>query len=69
MEIDIAIDVLSSVKRASKDIGLSEEEIVRRAVIIYLRNLRKQSDLNKEISSWEEAGEYDSNSFFDRYNL
>ena len=69
MEIDISNELSKNVGIAARKMGLSEEEVVARAVMIYLKNLKEYADLQREIDGWEEAGTEDADNFFRVNNL
>ena len=69
MEITIPNNLLKNIERASRDLGLSKEEVVAKAVLLYLRNLKEFEELNSELEQWEEAGINDSNEFFEKRDL
>ena len=69
MEITISNNLLKNVEKASRDLGLSKEEVVARAVLLYLRNLKEFEELNSELEQWEEAGIIDSKEFFEKNEL
>lgn len=56
MEIEISKDISENLERASKEFGLNEEEIILRAIKLYLYSIREQLSLKEEIEAWEIAG-------------
>mgnify|MGYP001560223214 CR=1 FL=1 len=56
MEIEIPKEIDSNMENVSKEIGLSKEEIVARALVLYLANLKDYLFLKEEMSDWEETG-------------
>jgi hypothetical protein len=69
MEIELTKDVMRNVKIASEELGISEKEVVVRAVLLYLRNVKEFEALQEEMKEWEEAGIEDANNFFQKHNL
>jgi len=43
----------AQLKSASKKLGFKEQEIVRRAVLVYLDSLEKQASLKQEMEAWD----------------
>ena len=69
MEIEISKNIKTNIEKAAKELGLSEKEVIVKALTLYFRNLEQYLMLQKEINEWEEAGIEDSNNFFERNNL
>ena len=69
MEIEISKNIKTNIEKAAKELGLSEKEIIVKALNSYFRNLKQYLMLQKEINEWEEVGIEDSNNFFERNNL
>jgi hypothetical protein len=56
MEINLSNDILKNIEKASKELNIPKNEVVARAVLLYLRNLKAFESLQDEIEEWEEAG-------------
>ena len=41
----------------SKVLGVDENELVNRAVLLFLKNVREQTDLQEEINAWNAASD------------
>lgn len=59
MEIEISPELLKNMEKASKELNLNEEELIVRAIKLYLNNIRDQLELREEMDAWEEASEED----------
>lgn len=53
MQIQISKNIDKKIKEASKLLGLDEEEIVDRAILLYLDNIEKYVEFKKEIREWD----------------
>lgn len=53
MEVEIPLQLRRNITKASKELGLSNEEIVSKAVLMYLKNLKEFKSLYKEMREWE----------------
>lgn len=53
MEIEIQKDTSEKVGKASELLGIGKEEIIDRALLLYLDNLSKYLDLKEEIKEWD----------------
>lgn len=69
MEIEISKDISENLKQASQELGLSKEELITRAVKLYLLSMKKYLELKEEMSDWEEAGVEDASSFLETNSL
>jgi hypothetical protein len=69
MEINISNEILTNIERASKELGLTEKEVVTRALILYLKNLKEYTKLQEELDELEELSFEDTNDFFETNNL
>ena len=69
MEIEISKDISENVTQASKELGLSKEELIARAIKLYLLSMKKYIKLKEEMLDWEEAGIEDANNFLEESNL
>lgn len=63
MEVKLSNETNSDIETVSKEMGLSKEEIVARALKLYLSNLKEYLDLKEEIYTWEEAATEDFSSW------
>ncbi len=57
MEIELPKDVNKKLLEAANLLDLGEEEIVNRAVLIYLDNIQKYLALKKETKAWDEMSD------------
>ena len=53
MEVEISEDVSRKVNEASRILGVDEQEIVDRALLVYLDNMNKYLQLKKEMEVWD----------------
>ena len=53
MEIQMSGTVGAQLRSASKKLGFKEQELVRRAVLVYLDSLEKQRSLKQEMEDWD----------------
>ncbi len=60
MDINLSNEVSLSIENASREVGLSKEEIISRAIKLYLASLKGYLSLKEEMCAWEEAGIQDS---------
>lgn len=56
MEVEISEDVSKNIEKASRELGLDQKELIRRAVRFYLHNLIEEKSLKEELEAWENAG-------------
>ena len=57
MEVKISREIKEKLKDASEKLGFNENEIVERAVLIYLDMIKKQIDLSKEFKDWDKLSD------------
>lgn len=57
MQINIPKETKKKVEAASKTLGFREDEIINRAVLLYLDNIEKYLELKKELKEWDELSE------------
>ena len=69
MEIEVPKELLENIKTASKELGLSEKEIIAMALNLYLRNIKDYASLREEINAWEESGAQDYGNFLEKNSL
>jgi len=53
MEVVIAKDTSVKIKEVSEALGIEKEEVVDRAILLYLDNIDKYLDLKKEMKEWD----------------
>ena len=63
MQVQTSKDVDKKIKEASKVLGMTEEEIVDRAILLYLDNMEKYLELKKEFKAWDNLSDEALNSF------
>ena len=63
MDINLSNEIKLNMETASKEIGLSKEEIISRAITLYLASLKGYLSLKEEMYAWEEAGIEDINTW------
>lgn len=69
MEIELTKETLTVLDHLSRESGMSRKDIISRAISNYIKSLRNQKKLKKELSTWEKAGLEDSEAFLSRNNL
>ncbi len=55
--VQISEGAYSEVKHASTMLGFNEQDIVERAIVIYLDIIQKQVELKKEFQEWDELSD------------
>ena len=63
MQVQTSKDVDKKIKEASKVLGLKEEEIVDRAILLYLDSMEKYLELKKEFKAWDNLSDEALNNF------
>jgi hypothetical protein len=53
MKIELSKDMNKRLLEVANLLDLDEDEIVKRAVLIYLDDIQKQLELKKELKSWD----------------
>lgn len=53
MQIETSKENEKKIKEVSKFLGLEEEDIVDRAITLYLDNIEKYVELKKELKDWD----------------
>jgi len=53
MQIETTRDTDKKIKEASKVLGLEEEDIIERAITLYLDNIQKYVELKRELKDWD----------------
>lgn len=46
-------------KKISNDFGISESEVMTNAFLYYLKNIKNKTDLQKELTEWDNASSQD----------
>lgn len=57
MQVQISEGAYSEVKHASNLLGFNEQDIVERAIVVYLDIIQKQVELKKEFKEWDELSD------------
>lgn len=57
MQIQISKDINQKIKEASRILGLEQQKIVDRAILLYLDNIKKYVELKKEFKEWDELSD------------
>ncbi len=57
MKIELPKDVNKKLLEVSDLLDLEEEEIINRAVLLYLDNIQKYLELKKEFKAWDELSD------------
>ena len=57
MEIELPKDVNRKLLEVSNLLNLEEEEIVNRALLLYLDNIQKYIELKKELKTWDKLSD------------
>ena len=55
--IKLSEDMAADVEKASEALGIKKNELVGRAVLLYLDNLHKYMDLKMEFKEWEKLSD------------
>ena len=53
MEVEIQKDTSIKIEKASELLGIKEQDVVDRALILYLDSISKYLDLKKEMKEWD----------------
>jgi len=53
MEIQISKDSSKKINEASKALGIEQNELVDRAILLYLDSISKYIDLKQEMKGWD----------------
>ena len=57
MEIEIPKDLDKKLSEISKELGLDKEEVVNRALLLYMDSINKMLLLKKEMSVWDKLSD------------
>jgi len=69
MEVKVSKEIQENIQLASKELGLSEREVIAVALNLYLKNLKAYTALKEEMNMWEESGARDSSHFLEKNSL
>ena len=53
MQIELPADTSEKVKKASDFLGIEKKELVDRAILVYLDDVKKLIELKKEMKEWD----------------
>ena len=53
MQFEISKNMDRKIKEASKEMGIDKEEVINRAISLFLEDVRKMKDLEKEMKTWD----------------
>ena len=53
MQIELPKDISKKVEEASKRLGIKKQQLVDKAVLLYLDNISKYLDLKQEVKEWD----------------
>ena len=57
MEIEITKDLDKKLSEISKELGLDKEEVVNRALLLYMDSINKMLLLKKEMNVWDKLSD------------
>lgn len=63
MNVQLSEEVVEKVGKASQLLGIQQQEIVNRALVVYLDSMDKYLGLKEELEAWETAGVEDLSRF------
>jgi len=63
MYVEVSKEMDAKLKNASKTLGFDEEQLVERALLLYLDALEKQVELKKELMAWDKISDEDLTNF------
>ena len=63
MQIELAPDTEDKLTTVSRLLGVKKQEVVDRAVLLYLESMSKYLDLKQEIKQWDLLSDEALNSF------
>jgi len=55
--VEIPSSVRKKLEETSEEMELDEEEIIDRAITMYIEMVRKEKDLKQEFSAWDKASD------------
>lgn len=53
MQIEIPKDTSKKIEEASKKLGVKKQQLVDKAILLYLDNIGKYLDLKQEMKEWD----------------
>jgi len=53
MQFEISKNMDRKIEEASKEMGIDKEEVINRAISLFLEDVRKMKDLEKEMKTWD----------------
>lgn len=53
MQIHLKEKIEKDIKRVSRELGVNENQIVDRALLLYLESIKETIDLKKELLAWD----------------
>jgi len=53
MQVELTQEIVNKVDKASEILGIRKQELIDRAVIVYLDAISKLLDLKKELKEWD----------------
>lgn len=57
MQIEIPKDTSKKINNVSKILGIKSQQLIDRAILLYLDTISKQMDLKKEMAEWDELSD------------
>lgn len=57
MEVKISKDIDMELKKVSENLGFNKQKIIEKAILFYLNNVKKQTDLNREFNEFDELSD------------
>ena len=69
MEIEILKDLDKKLSEISKELGLDKEEVVNRALLLYMDSINKMLLLKKEMNVWDKLSDGALEKFEFRYEV
>ena len=53
MQVEISKDTSEKLEKISKTLGVKERDVIDRAVLLYLDQIRKHASLKREMREWD----------------
>ena len=53
MQIELPKELSEKLEQASKQLGIKKEDLVDRALLLFLDNISKYAELKKEMKDWD----------------
>ncbi len=57
MQIELSKDTFKKLEDASKVLGIEDNKLIDRAILVYLDAIQKQIDLKREMRLWDELSD------------